>query len=111
MKAAPPAGGESISTFHRVQRIDRESSFAPCKLKSVSLGSTTQGRGEKRFRVFHGAMRYMGCFELVSLMCMNRTVGVGRHTRVIPEAPGLEPWESSQGQEVGEVAAISSNQR
>jgi|GEM_PF-3617415 len=37
-------------------------------------------------------MRYMGCFELVSLMCMNRTSGVGRHTCVIPEAPGLEPW-------------------
>jgi hypothetical protein len=23
---------------------------------------------------------------------MNRTTGVGRHTRVIPEAPGLQPW-------------------
>ncbi len=25
-------------------------------------------------------------------MGMNRTSGVGRHTGVIPEAPGLEPW-------------------
>ncbi len=25
-------------------------------------------------------------------MGMNRTIGVGRHTSVIPEAPGLEPW-------------------
>lgn len=23
---------------------------------------------------------------------MKRTYGVGRHTRVIPEAPGLQPW-------------------
>jgi len=34
------------------------------------------------------AMRYRSCFELVSLLCMNRTLGVGRHTSVIPEAPG-----------------------
>jgi hypothetical protein len=50
------------------------------------------GSWVKTLRVCHGAMRYMGCFELVSLMCMNRTSGVGRHTCVIPEAPGLEPW-------------------
>ncbi len=38
------------------------------------------------------ANQYMSCFEHVSLMWLNRTVGVGRHTGVIPEAPGLEPW-------------------
>jgi hypothetical protein len=38
------------------------------------------------------AMRYRSCVELVSLLCMNRTISVGRHTSVIPEALGLAPW-------------------
>ena len=37
------------------------------------------------------AMPCMSCFELCSLMGMKRTIGVGRHTGVIPEALGLEP--------------------
>jgi len=36
------------------------------------------------------AIRYISCSELCSLVCMNRTNGVGRHTRVIPEALTLE---------------------
>jgi hypothetical protein len=39
------------------------------------------------------ANQYMSCvMSDGSLMWLNRTSGVGRHTGVIPEAPSLELW-------------------
>jgi len=37
-------------------------------------------------------MRDTSCLSQVSLVCMKRAIGVGRHTRVNPEAPALQAW-------------------
>jgi hypothetical protein len=38
-------------------------------------------------------------------MCMNRTVAVGRHGCVIPEAPGLLPWGVVTHFQAGKIPA------
>ncbi len=74
--------------FCSAQKEEICSSHAHEQLKSVRVPlRRATGKNSAVFAV-SCAMRCMSCFELVSLMGMNRTHGVGRHNGVIPEAPG-----------------------
>jgi len=85
-------GWSRLFHFCSAQKEELFSSFAHKQLNSVRVPlRRTTGKNTTVCAV-SCAMQCMSCCELVSLMGMNRTMGVGRHTGVIPEAPGLELW-------------------
>jgi hypothetical protein len=97
MKGAFLFGEEWSRHFHfcSAQKEEIGSSFAHKQLNSVRVPlRRATGKNTTVFAV-SCAMQCMSCFELVSLMGMNRTSGVGRHTGVIPEAPACSRGESS----------------
>jgi hypothetical protein len=84
-------GWSRLFHFCSAQKEEIFSSFAHKQLNSVRVPLRRATGKNTTVCAVSCAMQCMSCCELVSLMGMNRTMGVGRHTGVIPEAPGLEP--------------------
>ena len=82
------AGGADISTCVLLMRKRWVVLLHAFNRRVFRLVLWRRARG-KNAPVFPSrAMLDISCLEQCSLVCMNRTSGVGRHTGAIPEAPG-----------------------